>query len=85
MVTKIIQTGSIVKCIKGRIYDNTQVGKEYILDKQSLWIDGDGTAYANIYDMETRAYITQAKVSRFSGGSNIENCEIQDIYAKEIG
>lgn len=83
MITKKITTGSEVECIKGRKYDNTKKGERYILDKQSIWVDADGDAYGNIYNIINKTFISQAKISRFMTVKNPDEVEIQDVYARE--
>ena len=39
------------------------VGKEYMLDKASIWIDSDGDSYGVIYDNEKK--VGQMKLSHF--------------------
>lgn len=43
-----------VKCIKERLDFPFQIikGERYILDRMTVWIDGDGDAYGVFYDMK---------------------------------
>lgn len=83
MVTKVITTGCEVECIKGRAHDNTKPGERYILDRQSIWIDCDGDAYGNIYNIINKTFVSQVMISRFMTVKNLDEVEIQNIYAKE--
>ena len=55
-----------VKCISERtgVVTQLKIGKKYMIDKNSIWIDCDGDSYGTVYDMFSRR-IGVMKLSHF--------------------
>lgn len=55
-----------VKCVSERpgMPEQIREGNDYLIDRMSIWIDGDGVAYGVVYDMQYRR-VGQLRLNHF--------------------